>query len=202
MRRLQTRTHQERKTGGRGGLRFTQRDQKKLKLSASVYDERRQCEVTADDGGGRDRKFIVDAMLKNIVSWLRILGYDTVYWCGEDSGLLKLAKQDGRIIVTMDRELALSALKNGLESTLVMRNDASEVLAMLASKYGVSLDFDPGQTRCPLCNHVLKLSRVGKREEWTCPNCNKKYWRGSHWKNIVKVFDEAKRRLESTCEKQ
>ena len=33
----------------------------------------------------RNKKFAVDAMLKNIVSWLRILGYDTVYWGGEDN---------------------------------------------------------------------------------------------------------------------
>jgi len=142
----------------------------------------------------RNKKFAVDAMLKNIVSWLRILGYDTVYWGGEDNELLKLAKRENRIILTMDRDLALSALRNGLEVLLIMNNDASDILASLASRYGISLDFNPAQTRCPVCNHILVLSKAEEREEWICPNCGKKYWKGSHWKNISKVFDEARKK--------
>lgn len=145
----------------------------------------------------RDKKFIVDAMLKNIVSWLRILGYDTTYWDGDDGELLKLAKQENRIILTMDRDLALSALRNGLEVALIMENESSEVLASLALRYGISLDFNPGQTRCPICNHVLILLRRAGREEWLCSNCGKKYWKGSHWKNMVKVFEGAQKKLRS-----
>ncbi len=142
----------------------------------------------------RCRKFAVDAMLKNIVSWLRILGYDTIYWGGEDNELLRLAKREGRTILTMDRDLALSALRNGLEVILITNNEPSDILANLASRYGISLDFNPDQTRCPICNHVLTLSRNGEREEWLCPNCGKKYWRGSHWKNISRVFEEARKK--------
>lgn len=148
-----------------------------------------------DEDRGWDRKFIVDAMLKNIVSWLRILGYDAVYWGGEDDELLKLAKQENRIILTMDRDLALSALKNGLEVILIMENDPSDILANLASRYGISLNFNPNQTRCPICNHKLTHSTRGEYDEWRCLNCGKKYWKGSHWKNIVKVFEESRKKL-------
>lgn len=142
----------------------------------------------------RDRKFAVDAMLKNIVSWLRILGYDTIYWGGEDNELLKLAKKENRTILTMDRDLALSALRNGLEIILIMNNEPADILANLVSRYGISLNFNPGQTRCPLCNHILTHSRDGECEKWICPNCGKKYWKGSHWRNISRVFEEARRR--------
>ncbi|MCX8187057.1 MAG: Mut7-C RNAse domain-containing protein [Nitrososphaeria archaeon] len=147
-----------------------------------------------NDDQGWDRKFVVDAMLKNIVSWLRILGYDAIYWGGEDDELLRLAKQERRIILTMDRDLALSALRNGLEVILIMENDPSDILANLASRYGISLEFNPNRTRCPICNHKLTLSRKEGREEWLCPNCGKRYWKGSHWKNIIKVFEDSQKK--------
>ena len=65
---------------------------------------------------GRRERFIVDAMLGNIVTWLRILGYDTIYWSGDDGELIKRAREENRIILTMDRELALNAIRNGLDT--------------------------------------------------------------------------------------
>lgn len=146
----------------------------------------------------RDLRFIVDAMLKNIVSWLRILGYDTVYWSGGDSDLLEFARKEDRVILTMDRSLALAALRSGLDVVLIMKNDVSDILANLASRCGISLDFDPEETRCPVCNHVLTPIRNNVREEWVCPSCGKKYWKGSHWKNISKKIEEA--RIKIRCD--
>ena len=135
-------------------------------------------------------------MLKNIASWLRILGYDSIYWNGDDQGILKLAKEDDRIILTMDRELASTARRRGLSVLLLKENDVSEILAQIAFKLGMNLDFSPNSTRCPVCNHQLIFVNRAEREEWVCPSCGKKYWRGSHWKNISKTLDEARRRLE------
>jgi len=134
-------------------------------------------------------------MLKNLVSWLRILGYDTLYCGGEDEEVLRIARKEQRIILTMDRGLALTALRRGLPVMLIAENDVSKILAKLASKYDISLEFDARNTRCPVCNHELLLSITEEREEWLCPNCGKKYWRGSHWRNISKTITEAKRHL-------
>ena len=140
-------------------------------------------------------KFLVDAMLKNLVSWLRILGYDTVYWRGEDEEILRIAEEEQRIILTMDRGLALAAYRRGLNVMLITENDVPSILADLASRYGISLDFDPGKTRCPVCNHLLILEKQGERREWICPNCGKKYWQGAHWRNITKTFEKARGKL-------
>ena len=140
-------------------------------------------------------KFVVDAMLKNIVSWLRILGYDVVYCGGEDEEVLRIAREDDRIILTMDRGLALTSLRRGLKVMLITENDVSNILAKLAMKYGISLDFDAKNTRCPVCNHELYLAKTGERDEWICLNCGKKYWKGSHWRNISKTIEAAKRKL-------
>ena len=145
-----------------------------------------------------EEKFIVDAMLGNIVTWLRILGYDTVYWSGDDGELIKKALDENRIILTMDRELALNAIRNGLETFYISKNDSPEVLAELAKRYGIKLRFDRNRTRCPVCNTPLKLVNDKPREEWICSNCGKRYWRGSHWRNIMKTIKDAEERLASS----
>ena len=139
------------------------------------------------------RRFLIDAMLKNVASWLRILGYDAAYWSGDDREILRLASESGRTILTMDRGLAASALKRGLDVILIKENDVARILADLASRCGLSLDFDPASTRCPVCNHPLTLKPEGDREEWICEGCGKRYWKGSHWKNISKTLEKARR---------
>ena len=149
----------------------------------------------------RSHRFVIDAMLKNMASWLRILGYDSIYWNGDDQGILKLAREDGRTILTMDRELASTARRRGLDVLLLRENDVSEILAQLAFKLGLNLDFSPSSTRCPVCNHRLMLVNQAEREEWICPGCGKRYWKGSHWRNISRTLDEARRRLEKLLDK-
>ncbi|RLG06594.1 MAG: hypothetical protein DRN59_02745, partial [Thaumarchaeota archaeon] len=60
-------------------------------------------------------RFIVDAMLKNLASWLRILGYNAIYWNGDDREILRLAEEKSGMILTMDRGLAAAALRRGLD---------------------------------------------------------------------------------------
>jgi len=143
----------------------------------------------------RRLRFIVDAMLGNLVSWLRILGYDTLYWSGEDSELLETAKKTGRVILTMDRKLASTALRNNVKTYLIPENQTSQTLAELSKRFGLSLEFDPLQTRCPNCNHLLVKIMSEPRDEWICPNCGKHYWIGGHWRNIVRVLEEAKAKI-------
>lgn len=143
----------------------------------------------------RRYRFIVDAMLKNLVSWLRILGYDTIYWSGGDREVISVAEAENRVILTMDRKLAATATRRGLNVLLFHENDTPGILARIAHELGLSLSFDPRSTRCPICNHLLSLEHESGREEWMCPRCGKRYWRGSHWRNISRTLEEARKRL-------
>ncbi|MEM2732748.1 MAG: Mut7-C RNAse domain-containing protein, partial [Nitrososphaerota archaeon] len=98
-----------------------------------------------------------------------------------------------RIILTKDRLLYSLARKYGLEAVFVEDSRVEITLSKLSREYGISLEFDPHETRCPACNSLLKMKESEGGNEWTCINCGKHYWMGSHWKNISKIFEEAKK---------
>lgn len=128
-------------------------------------------------------------MLGSLVTWLRILGYDTEYWKGEDKEMLEVAKKENRIILTKDRDVVRFAEKNGIPVLNLTSTDVPEALATVAEVFGISLEFDEKRTRCPVCNAPLKI--CGSR--WFCEGCGKEYWIGSHWVDISKKLSEARR---------
>lgn len=142
----------------------------------------------------RGLRFMVDAMLGNLVSWLRILGYDSLYWNGDDQSLLRKAAEEKRIILTKDRELYTCARKLGLEAILVVDEEVEAILSEMSRRLGLCLEFDPETTRCPVCNSVLMMEPGGGGPRWTCPQCGKHYWIGSHFRNISKTLMEARAR--------
>ncbi|MBI2903001.1 MAG: hypothetical protein HYY12_05370 [Candidatus Methylomirabilis oxyfera] len=50
-------------------------------------------------------RLVADAMLGRLAKWLRVLGYDTLYWRGDDAGLLRLAVAEDRLVLTRDTRL-------------------------------------------------------------------------------------------------
>jgi len=50
-------------------------------------------------------RLVADAMLGRLAKWLRVLGYDTLYWRGDDAGLVRLAVAERRLLLTRDTRL-------------------------------------------------------------------------------------------------
>ena len=51
-------------------------------------------------------RLLVDAMLGRLARWLRLLGYDALYWRdGSDEALIAAAQAANRLIVTRDHAL-------------------------------------------------------------------------------------------------
>ena len=51
-------------------------------------------------------KFIVDVNVERLAKWLRVIGYDTLFIPDvDDSGLLRVANQQDRVIVTRNRHI-------------------------------------------------------------------------------------------------
>jgi uncharacterized protein with PIN domain len=145
-------------------------------------------------------------MLGDLARWLRLLGYDTIYARGfPDSRIVRLALEEGRIIVTRDRGLYLRARRRGAMAVLVRGCDTAERLAHLHRELGVRLYVDPDESRCPICNGTLaRVDREFVRgrvphavyatysEFWVCSRCGQVYWRGGHWRGIEATLAKAK----------
>ncbi|HIH01562.1 TPA: DUF5615 family PIN-like protein [Thermoplasmata archaeon] len=137
-------------------------------------------------------RFVVDSMLGSLARWLRMLGYDTTYAKDlEDEDIVRLATDEGRTIVTRDRELAL---KPGA----ILIDEEELDLQLKAIHEKLSLTLDESAIRCSSCNGTLTdlpkeeasgLVPEGALESnevfWRCESCGKAYWRGTHWIGIM-----------------
>ena len=146
-------------------------------------------------------RLIFDEMLNRTATWCRIFGVDSRYVKGiPDSEILKIAKDEKRILITRDEKLAEMCKK-----AVLLKNDKLEdQLNQLKSELGDIFTF-PEKTRCPACNGELEIvdkekvkdkvvDNVYKQTEkfWLCKECGKVYWEGSHWKNITRIFKNIK----------
>jgi uncharacterized protein len=128
-------------------------------------------------------------MLGTLARWLRIMGYDTLFDPAmDDHQLARLARAEGRVLLTRDRELAR---RRGVDSLLVESEHLDAQIAQLLAE----LDLDPAGSfsRCPVCNErLVEMDREEARERVpayvarthdtfrSCPGCRRVYWRGSH----------------------
>lgn len=143
--------------------------------------------------------FLLDGMLGSLARWLRILGYDTLYYPDmDDDEFHRKAKETDRILVTRDRELSIRA-KNDVQALLIESDETISQLREMVAAY--ELDTLPKNTRCPRCNGVLEekekqlLRDLVPAESyevfdrfWQCSSCCAVYWRGSHWTKITETL--------------
>ncbi|MBK5190571.1 MAG: MGMT family protein [Methanosarcinales archaeon] len=158
---------------------------------------------------GKTLRFVTDRMLGKLSTWLRILGYDTVYAADipikngeedEDNAIAAFAACEARILLTRDKNLAASARKKGVQCLQIRTAEVMEQLRELFH-HNLAINLEPVPVRCSECNarirkveagkeNVLKgknyvpTSRIGKCDFWVCERCGRIYWEGSHWRNI------------------
>jgi uncharacterized protein with PIN domain len=152
-------------------------------------------------------RFVVDSMLGHVARWLRLLGYDTLYFRKvDDWKLIRISGEEDRILLTRDLSLYRRAKRQRLRAFFVEDPEIDAVLAELSKRFGVELEFHKNDTRCPHCNAKLIYTtsiteiahRVSKaialryKEFWICPACKMVYWQGAHWRSINQVLESAK----------
>ena len=143
-----------------------------------------------------DHSFIVDGMLGSLARWLRIAGYDSIYFRGmDDNLLLDETRGSSRILLTRDRELFQRSQKLGLRSMYLESEDTNAQLSHLKTE--LDLELSASNSRCPRCNGQLKVTPKAEVEDmvpaesfnafdefWVCGDCSRAYWKGSHWEKI------------------
>ena len=149
--------------------------------------------------------FVADCMLGRLAKWLRILGFDVLYFSkAEDPALVEIARRDGRILLTRDTGLIERTAKR--PDRLFVRSDVWEdQVVQVLDEYGLWDEIRPN-TRCIACNIPLKpLSREQARNLVTpyvggrassfavCPGCERVFWQGTHYgemeKRIAKLLE-------------
>ena len=158
-------------------------------------------------------RFIADGMLGKLSRWLRLAGYDVVYVGDlklppeeQDDALVARAKAEKRILVTCDIDLHRRAKRTGVESTFIRSNDVVEQLVEISRRSGYRIEIKPENSRCPVCNGLLKKARkeeiqgkvpenviMAHQEFWKCSSCGKIYWQGTHWQTIIEMAEKYNR---------
>jgi uncharacterized protein with PIN domain len=150
--------------------------------------------------------FVLDQMLGRLAKWLRLMGYDALYFRDiPDRRLVQIAREEKRVLLTRDtRLMKRREIKKGVVEALLIEPDLlDKQLEQLASELGLSPQ--GVAPLCSLCN--VPLDPVEKEtvkglvpsyvfETQTqfarCPSCGRLYWKGTHWQHIqeelVKVF--------------
>jgi uncharacterized protein with PIN domain len=142
-----------------------------------------------------------------------MLGYVTEYDSkADDNNLLQSSNDPDAILLTRDEELHNRAVGRKIRSVLVLGSNEETRLGQLASTLGISLEVDMSATRCPECGSELHeitreeaVSTVPAKSLelydrfWRCTKgeCGKTYWAGSHWTQIRRTLEEARKMMSS-----
>jgi uncharacterized protein with PIN domain len=146
-------------------------------------------------------KFLVDCMLGKLAKWLKILGFDTLFFSKiEDDELLAIARKEKRILLTRDTGLIQKAKE--IETLFLESEKWREQVIQVLEHFDLWGKIDP-HTRCIACNMELKsLSKKDAKNLVTpfvykhadsfalCPSCGRVFWRGTHFKDMEHKIEE------------
>lgn len=141
-------------------------------------------------------RFLADANVGRLATYLRLLGFDTAYARHlDDDQAAAQAVREGRVLLTRDRGLLRRSVVAW--GRLVRANDPVEQARDTARFFGLAALARPF-TRCLRCNalpegvdKVRVLNRLEPRtrlyyEDFArCPGCGRVYWAGSHHGRMV-----------------
>lgn len=149
----------------------------------------------------RKTRFLLDAHLGKLTSYLRMLGFDVLYNSGfSDKKLAEISVKDRRILLTRDRGLLKRSLVT--HGYFVRNNAPAEQLIEVLQRFDLFRLVKPF-SRCMCCNEVLKMvakEEVGDRlppkvrqyfnEFNLCRNCGRIYWKGSHYEQMKQFISK------------
>ena len=140
-------------------------------------------------------KFITDANLGKLAKWLRILGYNTVFYTGNaDRNFLRKAESEERVVLTRKKDMEKRQFSGQL--VMIHSDQVREQLKELIDKLHLLPDPDRLFSICLSCNELLiKVNReevsslvpdhvyASHTEFHMCPRCKGIFWPGTHMDN-------------------
>ncbi|NIM94911.1 MAG: twitching motility protein PilT [Anaerolineales bacterium] len=152
----------------------------------------------------REIRFVLDTHLGRLASYLRMLGFDTLYnnEC-DDESLARIASEEMRILLTKDRGL----LKRNMvtHGYCVRGKHPREKLVEVIRRFDLGELAQPFH-RCIRCNGLMEDAtkdevldslppRVAEahNEFRRCGSCYQVYWKGSHYDRMQQFLDHVLR---------
>jgi len=162
-----------------------------------IYPAREDARLQNNDPDRcREPRFILDDHLGKLARYLRMLGFDALYQNDlDDECLAILSAEQNRILLTRDRRLLMRKI---VTQGYCLRSLDPEVQIIEVMKRYSLLISTQFLTRCLVCNERLcsveKQAIIDRLEPMTrlyydhfkiCPNCDRIYWKGSHYERIM-----------------
>ena len=154
-------------------------------------------------------KFIVDNNVGKLAKWLRIMGYDSVFFADiDDSRMVARALAEDRVILTRDTEIMKRRVitTGRLKAILLTSAEPEEQLRKVIASQNLDCQFRPF-TLCLECNQPLvekSKDQVKDRvpphvfqtqnQYMECPACHRIYWRGTHWQAMTRKLENLMKR--------
>ncbi len=146
-------------------------------------------------------KFIVDSNVGKLAKWLRMMGYDTIFFDGSDDAyMVNTALAEDRVILTRDTQIAKRRLVTSgqLKVVLIISDDPEQQMRQVIDTLNLDCQFRPF-TICLECNQLLEERNREQVKDLVppyvfqtqsqyveCPACHRIYWRGTHWQAMTK----------------
>ena len=148
----------------------------------------------------RDKKFVLDVHLGTLARYLRMTGFDTKYKNNyNDDEIVDVSLSEKRTILTRDRGILK---RNEVTHGYWIRNQNPELqLKEVTERFGLKNQIKEFE-RCLECNTKLEKIdkeviserlplKVKKKQNnfWYCKNCDKVYWRGTHFEKMKEIIN-------------
>jgi len=151
----------------------------------------------------REPKFIADVHIGSLARYLRMLGFNVLYKNDfSNQEIIDLSLTEKRAILTKDRKL----LKNSkvTHGYCIRNEEPEEQVKEVIIRFNLKDDVKEF-LRCLECNNILEPVEKEKVENrippkvkkwqnefWYCRNCDKVFWKGSHYKEMRKFIERIK----------
>lgn len=151
-------------------------------------------------------RFVLDVHLGKLASWLRMLGFDTLYRNDyEDAELAAIAARDARIVLTRDKGVLMRNLVAW--GYYVRATQPKKQIIEVVQRFDL-FDLIQPFDRCMRCNGKIEsVSKdlIGDRlpptvrqeidEFHRCQACDRIYWQGTHYTKMKEFI----RQVRSAC---
>lgn len=144
-------------------------------------------------------RFIADCHLGKVAKYLRLFGFDTLYFQTiDDNDIIDIAKKENRVVLTSDKEL-FERMKT--KALYIPHGEFEIQLKYIFLRFDLLDKINPF-SRCIACNGKLeKVDKYSLMKDLKiktkifhdnfekCKQCGKIYWHGDHYKKMFKFVN-------------